>query len=273
VSNPLRILAIGAHPDDCDLGAGGLAILYARMGHRVDFVSLTNGDAGHHQMGGAPLARRRQAEAQAAARVAGIRYTVLDLHDGELEPTLANRRMIIRLIRELEPDLLLTHRPSNYHPDMRYTAQLVQDAAYTVTVPGSVALTPHLATNPVIMYMSDRFQRPYPFQPDLVIAIDQAIEVKMAMLAQHVSQMFEWQPYSRGVLDQVPQGEQERLDWLRERYAPRDADWADGCRAVLVQLYGAEYGAQVRYAEAFECSEYGAPPTEESRRRLFPFLP
>lgn len=164
---------------------------------------------------------------------------MLDLHDGELEPTLANRRMVIRLIREVAPDLLLTHRPSNYHPDMRYTAQLVQDAAYMVTVPGSVALTPHMAANPVILYMSDRFQRPYPFQPDLVIPIDEAIEGKVAMIAQHASQMFEWQPYARGVLEQVPQGDKERLEWLRERYAPRDADCANRYREALVQIFGA----------------------------------
>lgn len=269
----LRILAIGAHPDDCDIGAGGLAALYARAGHHVDFVSATNGDAGHQEIGGAPLARRRQAEAQSAARVAGIRYTVLDVHDGELEPTLANRKLIIRLIREARPDLILTHRPNDYHPDHRYTAQLVQDAAFTVTVPGSLALTPHLPTNPPILFMSDRFQRPNPFTPDLAIAIDDVIDVQMAMLFEHRSQVFEWLPFNQGTLHEVPEGEAERRTWLREQYGARPQALADRYRELLARVYGQEAAKAIRYAEAFETSEYGAPLTSESRRRLFPFLP
>jgi N-acetylglucosamine malate deacetylase 1 len=273
MSDNLRVLAIGAHPDDCDLGAGGTAILYARAGHQVDFVSVTNGDAGHQETGGAPLARRRWAEAQGAARVAGITYTVLDIHDGELEPTLANRRLIIRLIREKQPDLILTHRPNDYHPDHRYTAQLVQDAAYTVTVPGSVALTPHLKVNPPILFMSDRFQRPYPFTPDTAVAIDEVIDRKMAMLAEHASQVFEWLPFNQGVLHQVPQAEPERRVWLTEHYGGRSVAVADRFRDLLARFYGPEVARTIRYAEAFETSEHGAQLTSESRRRLFPFLP
>jgi N-acetylglucosamine malate deacetylase 1 len=269
----LRIMAIGAHPDDCDLRAGGLAILYARAGHQVDFVSMTNGDAGHHEEGGAPLARRRLAEAHAAARVAGIRYTVLDIHDGELEPTLANRKLIVRLIREMRPDLILTHRTNDYHPDHRYTAQLVQDAAYTVTVPGSVALTPHLAVNPPILFLSDHFQRPYPFTPDLAIAIDEVIDTKMAMVFEHTSQVFEWLPYNQGILDQVPAGAAERCAWLYHHYGARAQALTDRYRELLARIYGAEAARTIRYSEAFETSEYGAPLTSESRRRLFPFLP
>ncbi|MDB5075221.1 MAG: LmbE family protein [Chloroflexi bacterium] len=266
-------MAIGAHPDDCDIGAGGVAALYARAGHQVDFVSVTNGDAGHHHIGGAPLARQRQGEAHAAARVAGIRYTVLDNHDGELEPTLANRRQIIRLIRETRPDVIFTHRPNDYHPDHRATAQLVQDAAYTVTVPGSVALSPHLSSNPPVLFMSDRFQRPYPFTPDTAIAIDDAIDIKMAMLFEHTSQVFEWLPYNQGILHEVPEGEQERRAWLHQHYAARDIDVADRYRELLERLYGEEAAHGICHVEAFETSEHGGQLTSESRRRLFPFLP
>ena len=268
---PITVLAIGAHPDDCDLGAGGIATLYARAGHRVHFLAMTNGDAGHHEMGGAPLARRRLAEAQAAAGVIGIRYTVLDNHDGELEPTLANRRLMVRLIREITPDLVLTHRPNDYHPDHRYTSLLVQDAAYMVTVPGVVAQTPHLSANPVICYMSDRFVRPYPFTPDVAVAIDEALEDKLDMLHQHTSQVYEWLPYNAGVLAEVPTGEEERRTWLRRTYAPRSADVADRYRDLLTACYGPARAREVRHAEAFEASEYGAPLTREARARLFPF--
>ena len=200
-SRSATVLAIGAHPDDCDFGAGGLAALCVRAGHRVHFVAATNGDAGHYEMGGAPLARRRRAEAQAAGAVIGIDYTVLDNHDGELEPSLANRRTIVRLIREIGPDLILTHRPNDYHPDHRYTAQLVQDAAYMVTVPSLAALTAHLAANPIILYLSDWFQRPYPLQPDVVIDIDGMLDIMLEMLHQHTSQVYEWLPYNSGRLE------------------------------------------------------------------------
>ncbi len=204
----------------------------------------------------------------------GSPIPLLDIHDGELEPTLANRRLIIRLIREKRPDLILTHRPNDYHPDHRYTSQLVQDAAYTVTVPGSVALTPHLSTNPPILFMSDRFQRPYPFTPDTAVAIDQVIDLKMAMLAEHASQVFEWLPFNQGILDQVPQGESERHVWLTEHYGARSVTIADRFRDLLGQFYGPEAAAAIRYAEAFETSEHGTPLTNESRHgRLFPFLP
>src|SRR5947209_11932322 len=112
----LRLLIIGAHPDDADYAAGGLAALYRAAGHVVKMVSLTNGDAGHHLTTGPALARRRQQEAAAAGAVIGATYEVFDNHDGELMPTLENRRQVIRLIRSFRPDLVLTHRPNDYHP-------------------------------------------------------------------------------------------------------------------------------------------------------------
>ena len=197
-NHALKIIVFGAHPDDCDIKAGGIAIKYANLGHEVKFVSVTNGDAGHHEIGGVELARRRRAEAQAAGAVAGIEYHVLDNHDGELEPTLENRKKIIRQIRNYTPDLILTHRPNDYHPDHRYTSILVQDSAYMVTVPNICTDTPALSYNPVIAYLSDNFQKPQPFSPDVVIAIDEVIEKKIDMLHCHTSQMYEWLPFKRG---------------------------------------------------------------------------
>src|SRR6266850_450726 len=151
----LRLLIIGAHPDDADYAAGGLAALYCAAGHVVKMVSLTNGDAGHHVKAGHDLAERRRREAAASAAVIGATYEVFHNHDGELLPTLENRRQVIRLIRSFRPNLVLTHRPNDYHPDHRYTSQLVQDAAYMVTVPAVVPEVPHLPRNPVIGYLPD----------------------------------------------------------------------------------------------------------------------
>jgi LmbE family N-acetylglucosaminyl deacetylase len=239
----------------------------------VRFVSLTNGATGHHEIGGIELARRRAAEAQAAAAVIGIDYIVMDTNSGQLEASLDRRREVIRLMREFRPDLVLGPRPWDYHPDHRYTGMLIQDAAYVVTVPNNEPLTPHLEKNPHIMYVADGFKKPYPFTPDVVVAIDDVIDKKLAMLHAHTSQMYEWLAYNSGVLDQVPPAADEgaRREWLRARRLPGMAAVADRYRDRLIQQYGEERGRRVRYAEAFEACEYGAGINAAALRRLFPF--
>ena len=268
----LRILVFGAHPDDCDIKAGGVAALYVKQGHKLKFVSVTNGDAGHYEMGGGPLANLRNAEAQAAAAVIGIEYQVLDNHDGELEPTLENRYKIIQIIRRFKPDLIMSPRPYDYHPDHRYTAILVQDAAYMVTVPNVCALTPHLDYNPVIVYTSDRFAKPYPFKPDVVVGIDNVLEKKLDMLHCHESQFYGWLPYNAGILAQVPPGDAERRQWMAKNRSKNFKSIADQYRHVLIELYGESEGSKIQYAEAFEGCEYGASLTDENKHILFPFF-
>ena len=270
---PLNILAIGAHPDDFDSRAGGAAALYARAGHRVKFVSLTNGDAGHHEVSGPGLAARRHAEAQAAARVLGlVEYQILDQHDGGLAPTLANRREVIRIIRAFQPDLILSPRPNDYHPDHRYTALLVQDAAYMVTVPSVVPDVPHLPGNPTIVYVADDFRKPTPFAPDVVVAIDEVVQQKLDAMHCHTSQMYEWLPYNANRLAEVPADAAGRRAWLARCRLPAAEAIANRHRDLLIALYGRERGERVRYAEAFEGCEYGTRLTPETIPRLFPFF-
>jgi LmbE family N-acetylglucosaminyl deacetylase len=219
------------------------------------------------------LAKRRADEARRSAAVIGIEYLVMDIQSNELTPIVPYRKTIIRLIREYQPHLIATHRPNDYHPDHRYTSQLVQDAAYSVTVPGVCSLTPHLPKDPVIVYVSDTFQRPYAFQGDVVVAIDAVIEKKMDMLNCHDSQVYEWLPYNGGYLAEVPKTPTQRRKWLGTRYKPRDVEVANRFRARLIELYGEKKGNAVRYAEAFEGCEYGGRLTDENRGRLFPFLP
>ncbi len=266
------LLVFGAHPDDCEFTAAGLAALYARRGGRVRFVSLTNGDAGHQSLGGAHLARIRRQEAQAAADVIGIESQVLDNHDGELLPTLERRRQVIGIIREFRPDLILTPRPNDYHPDHRYTSVLVQDAAYMVTVPNAVAYADHLSSDPVIMYVRDRFQKPYPFQADVVVDIDSVVGRKREMIGCHASQVYDWLAYNGGYLDEVPPDAAARATWLRERMEPRLTGVAEQYREQLVATYGLERGMRIQYAEAFEACEYGSPLTPAARNRLFPII-
>src|ERR1700688_3170296 len=199
-NEPVRVIAFGAHPDDCDLGAGGLAAQYAALGVKVKFVSLTNGDAGHQTQGGEELAKRRRAEAQEAGRRIGIEYEVVDNHDGKLLPTLDVREQVIREIRQWKADVVIGPRPNDYHPDHRYTGVLVQDASYMVIVPNIVKDTPPLPRNPVFLYYSDRFTRPQPFRPDIVVSIDDVFPKKIDMLDAHVSQFYEWLPWTTGTL-------------------------------------------------------------------------
>jgi LmbE family N-acetylglucosaminyl deacetylase len=266
----LNIIAFGAHPDDCDQRAGGVATKYAALGHRVRFVSVTNGDAGHQTEGGGALAARRRAEAQEAGRRIGIEYIVLDNHDGELLPTLHVREQIIRQIREWNADLVLAPRPNDYHPDHRYTGVLLQDAAYMVVVPNVAPDTPALRKNPVFMYFQDGFQKPNAFSPDVAVSIDDVIDKKLDMMDAHVSQMYEWLPWVGGILEQVPKDAAGRKRWLRDTRTPQPTP---AVKASLVKWYGADKGNAVRHAEAFEICEYGTRPDETLVRKLFPFLP
>ncbi|MCC7499196.1 MAG: PIG-L family deacetylase [Bryobacterales bacterium] len=241
---PLRVIAIGAHPDDCDIKFGGTAIKMMRMGYAVKFLSVTNGDAGHQTMGGAALAVRRKAEARESARRLGItEYEVLDNHDGELMPDLNVRRQIIRRIRQWRADIVLSPRPNDYHPDHRYTGVLVQDSAYMVGVPNICADTPPLRKNPIFLYYEDRFQRPSPFRADVTVPIEDVWEQKLSALDAHVSQFYEWLPW----IDGKPE-------------PPKDP--AERKKMLAAQRF--------RQMEAFELCEYGSRPGLDELRRMFP---
>src|SRR5713226_1420654 len=262
----IRVIAFGAHPDDCDIRAGGTAALFARMGHQVKFVAVTNGDAGHQSEGGGALAKRRRAEATESGRRLGVTYEVLDNHDGELLPTVPVREQIIRRIRQWNADVVLAPRPNDYHPDHRYTGVLVQDAAYMVVVPNVVSEVPPLRKNPLFLYFQDGFQRPNPFRPDIAVSIDDVFDKKIAALDAHVSQVYEWLPWVDGSLDQVPKDPEARKKWLSEQRQKREITPA--IREALVKWYGPEIGKQVRHAEAFEICEYGRRPSERELRQL-----
>ncbi len=265
----MNIVVIGAHPDDCDIDAGGTAILWAKAGHNVMFVSVTNGDAGHHEKGGGELAKIRMAEAQEAGKRFGVKYVVLDNHDGELMPTLENRLKIIRLIRQWKADVVIGPRPNDYHPDHRNTAILVQDAAYMVIVPNIAPDTPPLKKNPVFLFTQDGFQKPYPFQPDIAVDITSVFDQKIFAMAAHKSQFFEWLPWTNGTLDQVPSTEKERLDWLAKW---RNQEIPANIRQSLEKWYGVSKASTVKQAEAFEICEFGRRPTDEDIRKLFPMI-
>lgn len=268
---PLRIIAVFAHPDDADVKMGGTAAILAQYGHAVKFVSITNGDAGHHEQGGGALAKRRRAEAKEAARRFGIdEYKVLDNHDGELMPELHIRQQVIREIREWNADVVIGLRPNDYHPDHRYAGVLVQDAAYMVVVPNVVSDTPPLTKNPVFLYMSDGFQKPNPFSHDIVVGIDEVMDTKIHALDAHESQVYEWLPWVSGNLDEVPDDELEREAWLKQRWGRFGI--SDAQREGLEKWYGAERANSFQHAESFEICEYGHQPSDEEIKKIFPML-
>jgi LmbE family N-acetylglucosaminyl deacetylase len=260
-NNPLRVIVFGAHPDDCDLEAGGIAIKYVKMGHKVKFVSMTNGDAGHQSEGGGALAKRRMAEAQEAGRRFGVEYTVLDNHDGELMPTLENRLKVIREIRNWKADIVFTHPANDYHPDHRYTSLLVQDASFMVLVPNIAPDTPPLQKNPVFLWANTT-------DPDIAIDIDNVAEQKLFAASAHESQFFEWLPWLDGTLDKVPKSQEERLKFMKIWLTVPN----ESVKACLKKWYDEPRASKIMYTESFRIADFSRKPDHEEMLKLFPII-
>jgi LmbE family N-acetylglucosaminyl deacetylase len=259
--NAVRVIVFGAHPDDCDLEAGGIAIKFAKMGYKVKFVAMTNGDAGHQSMGGGVLAKRRMAEALEAGRRFGVEYTVLDNHDGELMPTLENRLKVIREIRNWKADIVITHPSNDYHPDHRYTSLLVQDASFMVIVPNVAPDTPPLKKNPVFFW-------PNISDPDIAVDIDSEAEQKLYAASAHESQFFEWLPWLDGTLEKVPADKEGRLKFMKIWLSPP----TDAVRQCLRKWYKEPKASQIMNAEAFKLADYSRKPGHEELLKLFPII-
>ena len=265
----MKLMFISAHPDDGDPRAGGLAARYVERGGEAMFVSITNGNAGHHTMQPDELARTRKEESRRAGEVIGATYVVLDHDDARLEPTLEVREEIIGLIREFAPDLLLCLRPYEYHADHRAAGRLVADASYLLTVPLVRPDVPYLRRMPVICYTPDWLEQPFPFRPDAIVEVDAYFEQKVRMLACHESQVFEWLPFNGGYADEVPDSEERRMSWFRERCEERFGRTAREYRDRLIDRYGPERGNEIDYAEAFQVCPYGRQPGREEMEELF----
>jgi LmbE family N-acetylglucosaminyl deacetylase len=267
---PLRIIAFGAHPDDAELKASGVAALWAAQGHKVKFVAMTNGDIGHFGMAGGPLAQRRKAEVAECAKILGIENEVLDIHDGELMPSLENRRTVARLIREWQADIVMGHRPYDYHADHRYTGVLMNDAAVIVAAPFFTPDTPPTPRNPVFMYYSDGFQDPKPFDPTIVVGFDSVADKKWRCVSAMPSQFGDRDSWQARTRPNVPQSDAERASFLLEGVKQRSVDVANQYRDTLVALYGAERGQAIKYAEAFQLNQYGRQASLDELKKMFP---
>lgn len=267
----LRIICFGAHPDDAELKAGAVAAMWAKQGHAVKLVSVTNGDIGHWREAGGPLAKRRIHEVEKVSEALGTTVEVLDIHDGELMPTLENRKTIIRLIREWDADIVMSHRPNDYHPDHRYTGVLVQDAAFMVAVPFIVPDVEPLNKNPIFLYYTDRFLKPNPSVADVVVDIDPVMDQFVDALAIMESQFLEGGALgSEENLWDSASEKGEKIKSMKERFASRYAANADQYRDELIERYGERKGKEVKHALAFELCEYGRQASQEELEKLFP---
>ena len=249
-----------------------MAALWAAAGAKVKFVAMTNGDVGHFGTAGGPLARRRKAEVAECARILGIENEVMDIHDGELTPSLENRKTMARLIREWQADIVMGHRPYDYHPDHRYTGVLMDDSAVVVVAPFFVPDTPPTPRNPVFMYYSDGFQDPKAFTPSVVVGIDSVADKKWACVSAMPSQFGDEDSWQGRTLPNVPKGDRERAAYLLDIVKKRNIAIADQYRERLVALYGPERGTKVQYAEAFQLGQYGRQAPLDELKRMFPTL-
>ncbi|MFK5923737.1 MAG: PIG-L family deacetylase [Verrucomicrobiota bacterium] len=270
----LRIICFGAHPDDAEYKSGGTAAKWAAMGHHVKMVSVTNGDIGHWKEAGGALAKRRTHEAAETSKILGSTSKVMDIHDGELMPTLENRKRIVRLIREWNADIVIAHRPWDYHPDHRYVGILLQDAAFMVAVPFFCPDTPALKKNPVFLYSSDRFQKPYPFTPTIAVDIDDVMDQKVRAVEQLRTQNYEGGVFgSDEKMAKIPSPDDKeaRFEYMKKSWSRRNGREADKYRDLLIKYYGKEHGEKVKHAETFEICEYGRQPSAADIKKLFPF--
>ena len=281
----MKILCIGAHQDDNEFRVGGITQKWVKAGYEVRYLSMCNGSGGHHIMTPEETSKRRAGESAKVAEYLGIRYDVWsDVDDCTLMADLATRERLIRYIREFNPDLIVAHRPNDYHADHRASGQLVQDASYILTVPHTCPDVPAMRFMPVIVYSEDNFKHP-PFEATYAVeTTKEEMEVKLDIADINVSQVYEWLPYNEG--QTVPEGKEERREFLRAikytdettdadvlatkgGYEARFARSASRHRQALINRYGEEKGKKIRYAEVFQLCEYGKQPDEELVNKLF----
>jgi LmbE family N-acetylglucosaminyl deacetylase len=266
----LRIIAFGAHPDDAELKFAGTAALFAAQGHKVKLVAMTNGDVGHFSQAGGPLAQRRKAEVEACHAKLGVATDVFDIHDGELMPDLETRKKMANVIRDWQADIVLSHRPWDYHPDHRAVGQLAQDTAVVVAAPFFAPYTPPTKGNPIYLFYSDGFKKPYPFDPILAVGIDEVAQKKFDCISALPSQFGDADSWQARYGRNVPADEAGRKAYLLDIVKQRNANEANQYRDLLVKLYGEQKGRAIKYAETFELNQYGANVTADDLKKLFP---
>lgn len=263
--NCKNTVIVGAHPDDCEIYAGGLACLLRSAGHNVTFISMTSGNAGHHSMTAPALKARRYEETRRVKELLDIEYILMDIDDGCLEPTIKNRQDLIRILRKCSPDLIITHQLNDYHPDHRYTAQLVCDTAYMLNVPLCVPEVPIVGKNIAYCHMC---LKPQQDAMTILVPIDTVLDKKILATHQHESQIYEWLPWTEGIdPSTIPADEPGRLAYLERRWV---TDWQRKTREFVIYYNDHFHADRPEFVEAFTASPYGHILTPENIASFFP---
>ncbi len=184
----VRVLAVGAHPDDLEILCGGTLARFVQEGHEVVMCHASLGDRGSFVHGREEVARIRGEEARRAAEVAGAEYATLGLSDGEIlagDPE--QRRAVVDLVRQVRPDLIVTHSPGDYMSDHNEVSKLVFDCSFHATLPLFETGKPHHSIVPPIYYMETVMG--IGFSPTEFVDVSEQIETKVAMLEAHESQL------------------------------------------------------------------------------------
>lgn len=184
----MRILAVGAHPDDWEFHCGGTLLLYRKAGHDVFVCIATNGDKGSKRVAPRELAEIRKRESQAAADRLGAEMIWLGFEDGALQEGMPERRAFVEAIRRARPDVVLAHDPNDYHPDHRASARLVRDALFLSMVPQFATDSEALTGWPSLYWMDPCGPE---FQPTDYVDVSDVYAEKEQLLALHASQV-EW---------------------------------------------------------------------------------
>ena len=256
---PFHVLYLGAHPDDGDYDYGAAIAQLVRSGAKVSVATFCYGCKGHVDMEPAALAARRRKEAQAAAKIYGLeRYIVNECPDCELDASRAWRERMGRLIRDLAPDMVLTHRPVDYHADHRAVGQVSQDLAYFLGVPHWCPDTPVPEKLPFFMYTVDAFTVPRRLRPDLVINCEPTLEIAAKGISCHVSQLFEWMPPQDGIDPKTLSTPEIRWEYIRKYVKDYYLDFSSRYPELVEKLFGRR-DVPVTVAEL---SEYSREPAK-----------
>lgn len=233
----MKVLAVGAHPDDIEILCAGTLARFARDGHEVVMAHASVGDKGHGEIEHHEVGQVRQAEALEAAAVVGASSVTMGFRDGEIAVNDENMRRVVDVIRLVAPDLIITHHFDDYHGDHNAVTRLVVDGSFLASLPYYITSLPAHATACPIFFMDTLAG--IGFEPTDYVNISDTIHLKKAAMERHQSQ----------------------ITWLREHHSSDILDFID----TVAAFRGLQCGAQ--YAEAFQAFRAWG---RLSTRRLLP---
>ncbi len=224
-----HILSIHAHPDDAEILAGGTLTLLAEAGHQVTIVTMTPGDCGSMEFGPDEISVMRQAEGAAAAAQIGAAYECAEFRDLAIFNDDPSRRRVTEVLRRLQPTVVLTSSPTDYHCDHEATSILVRDACFAVSCPnyrtGEAAPLPGIPHLYFMDSIEGRDRDGRPVSADFAVDIETVFGRKREMLAAHASQR-EWLQKQHGLDDYLRSME----EWTRARGQAFSVPYAEGFR-------------------------------------------